>query len=366
MEDFATWTAGRDLDDAWRAPRDYVRAEPQMASYDFAHLRATAQAATAITQQDIETVLGWIEDYQMQHHKAPEFPEKGKDFLGNKIDKIYIKTDCFVIYSIDDKSDTSDTPGLRYVLPDDYDTARRLRAKLMPVASVIAYVSDMVAGMRPLHHGLPLLRSRTYDSLRERSFELMARAMGFAFEGHAQEARTILDRVTTEIETRRDSQNRMRYVLANLLGLGILAAVGYGVAWDGPMKTALDFNVSASATQAVRVVDTLLMGALGAFFSVSLDVRSVKVGHTITLTEMIYAGFVRIPIGVIAAGVAILLIRGGWILGSVDDALAHWSMYLFGFLAGFSEYFVPNALKKIGDETEAKAPTAPAAAAAKP
>ncbi len=62
---------------------------------------------------------------------------------------------------------------------------------------------------------------------------------------------------------------------------------------------------------------------------------------------MIYAGFVRVPIGVIAAGVVIFLISGGWILASISGDYRLPSLYLFGFLAGFSELFVPNALKQV-------------------
>ena len=109
-----------------------------------------------------------------------------------------------------------------------------------------------------------------------------------------------------------------------------------------------------------RVVDVLAFGALGAFFAVSADIKSVKINHSISIWEMLYAGFVRVPIGVIAAAVVILMISGGWILAAVDAEYQLWAVYLFGFLAGFSELFVPNALKKVESTTDTKTPAAAA------
>jgi hypothetical protein len=103
-----------------------------------------------------------------------------------------------------------------------------------------------------------------------------------------------------------------------------------------------------------------MFGALGAFFSVSIGLNKLKISNTITLTEMLYAGFVRVPIGVIAASVVILLISGGWILGAIESEYQTWTVYLFGFLAGFSELFVPNALKQAESMTQVNNPAAAA------
>ena len=98
-----------------------------------------------------------------------------------------------------------------------------------------------------------------------------------------------------------------------------------------------------------------MFGALGAFFSVSIGLKDVRVNHSITLSEMLYAGFIRVPIGIIAASVVILLISGGWILNNLDDGVKTWAYCLFGFLAGFSELFVPNTLKQVESSTRVKA-----------
>jgi len=72
---------------------------------------------------------------------------------------------------------------------------------------------------------------------------------------------------------------------------------------------------------------------------------------------MLYTGVVRIPMGVIAVYIVLLLIKGEWILGSLDGGLLIWSMYLFAFIAGFSEMFVPNALKQVEAKAAVETPT---------
>lgn len=113
----------------------------------------------------------------------------------------------------------------------------------------------------------------------------------------------------------------------------------------------------------VRLVDLLALGAIGAFFSVSIGINALKINNAITLPEMLYAGFVRILIGLIGAGVVFLLIFGGWILTAVSDDYRLWTYALFAFIAGFSEFFVPNALKRAEETVVVKAPVKPAATA---
>lgn len=50
------------------------------------------------------------------------------------------------------------------------------------------------------------------------------------------------------------------------------------------------------------------MGALGAFFAVSAAINQVRVTYAISTWEMLYTGFIRVAIGVIASGVVVFLI----------------------------------------------------------
>jgi hypothetical protein len=272
-----------------------------------------------------------------------------EDPLKDIVTRVYVDTESFIIYTAADEA--GDAGRLRYILPDDYETARGYRKRLAPIAAQLAAVSDVVASMRGWWAArFPKLSQ--YTVLRERTLDLMARAMQQAFEGDCKTAQALLASAQKEVTKRRDSRNRMRYILANAISLcvilfivfverGGLQAGGLAALFSGPAPA------GGEPSGDFRVIDVLAFGALGAFFAVSAAINRVKVSHApISIWEMLYAGFVRVPIGVIAAAVVILLISGGWILSSVAPDYKIWAFYLFGFLAGFSEMFVPNALKQ--------------------
>ncbi len=295
--------------------------------------------------------------------------QKGQtDPLGDTVDRILVGTDRFIIYSVvqasgpahltelDDvgegrqgvsrlfggnKSSGVDHVWLRTKYPRDYECAKKLRANLGAIAADLAHICDVVDS---------ICRSGNLDasssaSLRRRATEMMARAMEMAYEGNKDEAKELLSHLRKNITTLRDSKNRMRYVQGNLLALAAILGIWVGFRFTTLMSS-LVVNEASMAFD-VHALDVLALGAIGAFFAVSASVSDIRVDHSVSFWEMVYTGFVRIPIGVIAAGVAIFLISGDWLLASIEPAVLPWTYLLFGFLAGFSELFVPNALRQV-------------------
>ena len=87
----------------------------------------------------------------------------------------------------------------------------------------IASFTDAINGMWPT---IPTpAASRRFESLRDRTFELMAHAMSFASEGDAQAARDVMKDAIAEVEQRRDSVVRMKYVFGNVSALFIILAL---------------------------------------------------------------------------------------------------------------------------------------------
>jgi hypothetical protein len=281
------------------------------------------------------------------------------DPLGDTVSRIRVDTDSFTIYSIDCDEDEIRRP--RYYLKGTYATAEQLRQRLNVVSGAMNRINDVIVGMRPDSLTLPFYR-RQYRSLVERAREHQAQAMQQAFEGHASDALQLLTEFRLEVESCRDSRNKMRYILANAVSVLIVLALWYGLRDPGPTPGiigALMANPIAIGGEAtVRLVDMLALGAIGAFFSVSIGINALKINSSITIPEMIYAGFIRILIGVIGAGVVFLLILGGWMLTAIDAQYQLWSYALFAFLAGFSEALVPNALKRAEDSSSVTVPTA--------
>lgn len=276
--------------------------------------------------------------------------ERGKpDPNGDVVEKIYYTMDKFTIYAIQD-----DIRVRNYLTCSDAETVRK---RLAPIVGTMAVIVDVIFGLRGSHAAGQA--TPEWNALFERAREIQGCAIRLAFEDQVPAAEALLADFKTQVERRRDSHNRMYYIVANVVALAVIL-----VAWLAANRLGLPDYLSAMllgeipvGNGAFRPLDVLALGALGAFFSVSAGVNAISVNHALTLWEMIYTGFVRIPIGVLAAIVAVMLIKGGWILGMVQADYMVWTVLLFGFLAGFSEFFVPNALKQVEASTTVKAPS---------
>lgn len=283
----------------------------------------------------------YLADHLAETGQPSTILTKGQtDPAGRTVRRIHVDTDEFVIYCADDAADPDDSSGLHYLFKPGVsnEAAKGMRAGFCSIAAQIARLADTVSAMRSWRE------SRRQRQERERAFELMARAMQFAFEGEPKQAEAVLAELRDEINLRRDSRNRMRYIFATTVSF--LAILFAGVLLKDTNTSLFGEGLGTPANKNL-LINVLLFGAMGAFFAVVYDIKAVKVHHAITIPEMIYAGAVRIPVGVIAAAVVVLLFTGGWMLGGIGESSRDWSLLLLAFLAGFSEMFVPNALKEV-------------------
>lgn len=296
------------------------------------------------------------------------FAKGSPDPNGDVVEKVYIRTAEFTIYAVEKAARDFARP--RYYLHGSNEEAKLLRARLTPLVRDIALVNDVVVVIyRSFMSGKK--GTLEWESVRERTLEMTARAMQLAFEGQEAPARELVNRVRHETECRRDSKNRMRYIAANLMALTAMlilwGTLDYGTNYSklitgiGPRPDVNAdrweaFLMMFRPSETFSMVTAISLGALGAFFAVSLDIKSIKVYHAVSKLEMFYSGFARILIGMIAAGVVVLLFDGKWILSGIQDEVRISSIYLFAFLGGFSEYFVPNALKQAESSAKVAAP----------
>ena len=132
-------------------------------------------------------------------------------------------------------------------------------------------------------------------------------------------------------------------------------------------------TVSTSLAGRRLAVLTVLLGGFTAFGPLSMDLYlpafpqlaadlgASQAAVQLTLTADVIGlvlGQLVLGATALAAIVAVMLIKGGWILATVQSQYMMWTVLLFGFLAGFSEFFVPNALKQVEAAAPAKAPAA--------
>jgi len=323
-----------------------------------------------MTDQTSDTMIDLsdseVRNEQEYEEKIEELIHKAKEDQGDRIITIHFIGPQYTIFSIRkpiesasnllrrhfDKYRDADVGTIRiyFLKKPDGDAWETLHAKIAGIAKDEIALKSVLYSIR--RHNPP-----TYQSMIARGLEYLAKAYHLAMQDKSEEASEILSSYTRILSDRRDSYNRMKFLWANLVSVLFIIFVWLVIR---NYEWAKGFDLTASFAEPApdgtiqpdtaiqfHVADVLVLGAIGAFFSVQSKVRELSISHSITLQEMIYTGFVRVPVGLIAAGVVIILVLGDWILGNLAVENQLYSLYLFGFIAGFSEQFVPMALKSI-------------------
>ena len=270
--------------------------------------------------------------------QAPKIGES--DDIGQKIEKIFWSTKLFVIYQAGGQ--------VRYLLPENYDVAKQLRRRVSGLGGLRSSIEDLKE------------ESCIDASERARAASETAWALSLAFEDEGATPSTqpmdILTRVDARLRSLVESELRKLYVFANLAAFCGIEVV---------LLLALLINGRGQAAHWSQVIDRYLLfctfGALGAFLSVIIRVRSINMDMDLSVWEYTFTGVTRILIGVIGAVVVALALDSHLVdptfglngrssegaphlFGSVGQPLA---MYLiFSFIAGFSESLVPNILRQ--------------------
>jgi hypothetical protein len=256
------------------------------------------------------------------------------------VDRVFRATQRFVIYEAGGR--------VRYLLPESYDVARELRRRIANLEGLRASIEDLKA--EPSLEPNERLRAATET----------AWALAIAFEDETEPPSTqpndILTRVDTRLRSLVKSEYRKQYVFANLAAfcaIEVLLIAGFLIA-----LRSLSGDWSALIG---RYALYGMLGALGAFLSVIMRVRTIDVDINLSVWEHAFAGVTRVLIGVIGALVAGLALdshlidptfgsnksdvpTASQLNGHIGQPLA---MYLIiSFIAGFSESLVPNILRQ--------------------
>jgi hypothetical protein len=90
----------------------------------------------------------------------------------------------------------------------------------------------------------------------------------------------------------------------------------------------------------------MLFGSIGGFISVFISLKKLNLEININYWSQSVYGIFRITVAILSAIVSYLLIRSELILPSINTENV-FVYYIFAVVAGFSETFIPNVLKKI-------------------
>ena len=179
------------------------------------------------------------------------------------------------------------------------------------------------------------------EKQRRETLECVADAFEMWLCGQTKESEAILTEIIEQLAVWRETRGRLSYQSAALFA-AIATWALYLCNRNGAWLLLLDPWLLAAA-----------LGATGGFFSVCLNLASIKVNVNQSSSQLYIAGATRAAVALIAAVACLLAVRGKIILGlaaTAETAGAQETgipaaVLFFLFLAGFSETFIPNVLR---------------------
>jgi hypothetical protein len=209
---------------------------------------------------------------------------------------------------------------------DDQGKAQAQRKSILPISSARAEVDTLAQGL----------------ACRKICDRQLAYALQLALDGDVEGAKGTVAAAKAFVLAKRAARGRFQYlkwsygVAALLVGLLFVASRFYPF-----HEASSDLWLAAKA------------GLIGAAFSIALAIRGRTVALDTELLDNVTDGTLRLLIGVISAGVLLLLLACG-ILPSLKIGDANfggstltWQMVLvIGFVGGFLERLVPDLLEK--------------------
>jgi hypothetical protein len=241
-----------------------------------------------------------------------------KDGRGFQITRIYaVQSDEYAIYQAGE---------VMVHFADDQGKAQTQRKAMLPVSSARAEVNALV-------QGLPC---------REICDRQLAYALQLALDGDMEGAKGTVAAAKSFVLAKRAARGRFQYLKWSYGAAAVLIGLLFVASWFFPLQPASsDLWLAAKA------------GLVGAAFSIALAIRGRTVALDTDLLDNVTDGTLRLLIGVISAGVLLLLFASGIVpslkIGDADfkPATLTWEMVLvIGFVGGFLERLVPDLLEK--------------------
>lgn len=171
----------------------------------------------------------------------------------------------------------------------------------------------------------------------------LATAIDQGMNGDIAESKKLLVKLERRLQNIRTIKGRLSYLLACVLSVfGFLILLTFVLITntiypEGVLgRNAFLFRIAAC-------------GALGGFLSVSLGIRKVEIDMDEDWTVSAISGATRIIVAVISSLFVYFAISSGIIFAKLAE-LGNEGYYAFSVLAGFSESFVPNMLKRVAKE----------------
>lgn len=283
---------------------------------------------------------------------------KGReDFSGARIETVFYKVSgVYAIYATDERV------LIQYA--DETALGTEQRKALVPLNPVRGEINGLIDGWRSTNR----FNATKRNSLLRRFDRRTADALTVALQGDQEHAAELLQAVKNDILEERTSLGRTEYLIT-----AIVTALAIFILFDWLAKPAsLPFTDQRFGVFTVQHQLWLAsgVGALGALFSIALNISSRNVKTDLQRRDNIVDAILRIIIGAVSAIILFSLLRSGLVTFMINgnpialqDPAAggkatHFAIVV-AFLAGFSERlvgdFLSNAVLGIKTATPATA-----------
>jgi hypothetical protein len=249
------------------------------------------------------------------------------DSRGLKITQIYaVQTGDYAIYQAGE---------VMVQVADDTVRAQALKKSILPLSSTRAEINMLLGGL----------------ACREVGDRQLAYALQLALDNDLEGAKATAASLKTTLVAHRAARGRFQYLKWSYGAAALLIGLLFVASWFYPEPTASsNFLLAAKA------------GLVGAAFSIALAIRGRTVALDTDLLDNVTDGTLRLLIGVISAGVLLLLLGSGIVpslkIGDAEfkaGALTWQMVLLVGFVGGFLERLVPDLLDKRNGQSNSNA-----------
>jgi hypothetical protein len=262
--------------------------------------------------------------------------KKGEiDRLGNTVLELYaFNPPEYAVYRSDKRV------MAHFADPDPTDLASKQRTAFARFNPLRGQINGLIDGWRYSSKPELCARAQSYD-------RRVGDALVVAFEGDLDNAELLLAGIKQDILNERIAAGRIQYIVSALatgvvaLILILLCTVSHKFSVD-----ALDLWRGAAA------------GSFGAFFSIALAMRTRTVLPDLQGMANYTDSVLRMLLGIMSGAVVMVLILSGLVTlkigeAAFDTSQIQWmGVLLAGFIAGFSERFVPDILAKASASTD--------------